>query len=314
MRQMRDRQCGIGIVELMIALTMSLVLTAGVFQFYSASKQSYRLADALSRVQETGRLAMNAIARDARMADFWGCGARACLNFATNLSSTDIQFQQAVSGTNGTSGASDELILRYGQSIGRNVVSHNGVKIVLSPAVPISILKKDDYIAICNPVNADIFRVTAIEKSAGPNTNFDIAPGPTGAFARTYDATAEVAVATQSTYRIQNGSDSNQPGLFVSINGANAQELIEGVENMQIVYGEDTNGDRQADRYVAAGTAGLNMGRVVSLRISLLVRSSEPNVTNEAQPVAFNGATVSGADRRLRQVYTATLTLRNRVL
>lgn len=336
MRTTRHHQCGVGIIEIMIALTISLVLTAGVVQFYLGSKQSYRLEDALSRVQETGRFAINAIAADARMADFWGCGARSSLNLVNNLdkssSSTYFPFHQAVLGTNNSGGfsASDTLTLRSSQSIGANILSYASSIVTVSPAVRESVLDKGDYVVLCNPVSADIVRLTSANGGASEtNDKFGVAPGvdgnaPAGSclqssgvnavcFATKYDTAAEMSIATQKTYLIQAGT-SGQPGLFVRINGSPVRELIEGVEDMQILYGEDINDDRQVDRYVVAGAVGLDMQRVISLQVALLVRSLEANVTTEPQPINFNGATISGSDRRLRQVYTATLALRNRVL
>jgi len=124
-------------------------------------------------------------------------------------------------------------------------------------------------------------------------------------------------------YYIAVGSGGN-PALFqASFNSASeiqagnsltvSNELVEGIENMQIEYGEDTNGDSTPDYYVPAGTAGLNMADVVSIRISLLVRSPDDNLT--AQPVAYtyNGATTTPADNRLRRVFSSTIAVRNRL-
>ena len=54
------------------------------------------------------------------------------------------------------------------------------------------------------------------------------------------------------------------------------QELIEGIESMQILYGVDTSGDRLVDDYVKA-SAVANWNTVISLTIALLIRSVEPN-------------------------------------
>ena len=51
------RQSGLSLVELMIAITLSLLLIAGVLQIFLSSKQTYSTNNALSRVQESGRFA-----------------------------------------------------------------------------------------------------------------------------------------------------------------------------------------------------------------------------------------------------------------
>jgi type IV pilus assembly protein PilW len=92
-------------------------------------------------------------------------------------------------------------------------------------------------------------------------------------------------------------------------------EIASDVENMQILYGEDTDADGTANRYVERTTVGaLDYERVVSVRIALLVRSS----SEVAASVNTNTYDLLGTvfdpvdDRRLRRAYTATITLRNR--
>lgn len=93
-----------------------------------------------------------------------------------------------------------------------------------------------------------------------------------------------------------------------------AEELVEGVEDMQITYGEDTSADGSVDGYFAAN-AVTNWNNVKSVRIGLLMRSAENGVVNQPQSVSFNGGTVTPAtgDRRLRKVFTATIAVRNRL-
>jgi type IV pilus assembly protein PilW len=93
------------------------------------------------------------------------------------------------------------------------------------------------------------------------------------------------------------------------------------VENMQILYGEDTdadsegaNGDGTANRYVAIDTADLDVDKVVSVRLSLLARSLNNNLTTTPSPYTFNGTAVTpgATDKYLRKVFTTTITLRNK--
>lgn len=97
------------------------------------------------------------------------------------------------------------------------------------------------------------------------------------------------------------------------------QELIEGVENMQIRYGVDTDteldGIINGDYVTADAIAEWN--RVVAVRISLLVRAStsiEGNLASTSAPV--NGVTVTyptAGPRFDRRVFTTTVALRNRI-
>jgi type IV pilus assembly protein PilW len=127
--------------------------------------------------------------------------------------------------------------------------------------------------------------------------------------------TAGAVTTSTITYSIQ-ADASGQPALFKSdstILGGAAQAQIEGVEDMQILYGEDTDADGTPNYYVPFGTVGLTMSQVVSARISLLTRSLDDRLTS--QPIAFtyNNATTTPADRRLRRVFSTTVSLRNRL-
>jgi len=72
----RKRQRGISLVELMIAITLSIVITAGVIQIFISNKRTYQVQEAVSRLQENGRFAAEFLADDIRMAGFMGCAGR----------------------------------------------------------------------------------------------------------------------------------------------------------------------------------------------------------------------------------------------
>ena len=126
----------------------------------------------------------------------------------------------------------------------------------------------------------------------------------------------------QTTFCIAPGADPAQLSLRRLVNQedhetcpADGDELVEGIENMQILMGEDTDGDGTANRYVSPPEPGdLHMHPVVSVRISLLAVSPYNNVTTEPAPYFFNGdlVTPNDNDRYLRKVFTTTITLRNK--
>ena len=88
---------------------------------------------------------------------------------------------------------------------------------------------------------------------------------------------------------------------------------------MQVWFGEDTDadsegagGDGTANRYAPPDTSDLDMDRVVSVRISLLARSLNNNLTTELSPYYFVDQKIVPTDKRLRKVFTTTITLRNK--
>jgi type IV pilus assembly protein PilW len=142
-------------------------------------------------------------------------------------------------------------------------------------------------------------------------TAFFIAKGASGAPAL-FQRTAEWSLAA---------------GDYINSNAQPAQELVDGIESMQILYGVDTSasGDGTADTYVTADAVP-SWIQVVSVQISLLARSA--NVTGDAAdltddtntyvlagPDAANGVTIDPLDdKRRRRIFTTTVQLRNRGL
>jgi type IV pilus assembly protein PilW len=88
---MKRGQVGLSLVELMIAMVIGLILLTGVVHIFLGSKHVYTTQDALSRIQENGRLAVDFISRDARMAGYAGCagGANSNLHNGLNVSPTN---------------------------------------------------------------------------------------------------------------------------------------------------------------------------------------------------------------------------------
>ena len=98
-----------------------------------------------------------------------------------------------------------------------------------------------------------------------------------------------------------------------------SQELFEGVERLQLLYGVDTSGNGIPDNYVRAGDPPLdaagaaNWANVVSVRISMLVRTVDRHgrdldtLVYQINDVAFGPAN----DQRRRRVFTTTAMVRN---
>lgn len=92
----------------------------------------------------------------------------------------------------------------------------------------------------------------------------------------------------------------------------NGQSIASGVEQMQVYFGEDTDNDGVVNRLLAPGTAGLDMTRVVSLRVHLLVRSNAVNAAYGAQSYYFDNAIQDPVgDGQVRREYSLTVALRN---
>ena len=322
-------QQGITLIELMIALVIGLLATGAMLKVYVDSSRLYRFNESLARIQENGRFGLEFIRRDARMAGFWGCNSAVVLgNVLPELAAlSPHRLPYYVTGTN-DGGDNDSDTITFTQAASGSMVtavdmaSASSVVSVVS-ADSLGAFADGDVLIITDCVTADIFEF----KSTGTELSKAYATG-----SRLYRV-------QQTTFCIEEDADTAQPmlrrllkpntNLAPNPNApqcpADGDELVEGIENMQILMGEDTNAafDGSVNRYVYPGHAvaeNLNDyvdDRIVSVRISLLAVSPYNNVTTERAPYFFNGAMVrtediSTDDRYLRKDFTTTVALRNK--
>ncbi|GAB5452673.1 MAG: hypothetical protein Hals2KO_30010 [Halioglobus sp.] len=70
-RVQRSAQSGLSLVELLVAMALGVMLSGGAIGAYMASKQQYLYDDQLARVQENGRYAVSLLQRELSMAGFY---------------------------------------------------------------------------------------------------------------------------------------------------------------------------------------------------------------------------------------------------
>jgi len=321
-------QRGFTLIELMISLVIGLLLSAAIVKVYADTSQIYKFQNAVSEVQENGRFASAFLRRAARLAGNFGCEAGqdvvstagippAHLGFVTGVTAQPIGGSEGggVAGEN-----SDELILR-GSTGGGVRLEENPLSVAANLIVESnSGLTKDSFAVISDCTKTNIFKITGV---AGRTITHE---GLTQAY--TTDNGARVQEVEAVTYcigratawtaannlqalkrLINPGAGDNCPDVGVG------EELVEGIQNLQVRYGVDTDtfppGDNFANRYV---TAPADMSRVKSLRIELLVRSLANNITSGEIPYTLEGTetTPAAGDRHLYKVMTNTITLRNK--
>jgi len=166
---------------------------------------------------------------------------------------------------------------------------------------------------------ARVFSVTAV---AAPTLTMSNAL--VGAEAYT-TAGAEVFPMQTVVYYVKKSSNGTTTSLYRrTFDGDYAagleQELIEGVETMQLRYGVDTTAptpDGVVDAYVAANAVG-DWTKVVAVRMALLLRANEAVGSDVAVPTSglVNGVTVTyptAGSKYDRRVFTTTIAVRNTI-
>lgn len=307
------RQGGLTLVEILVALVVSLILIAGVVQIFVGTRQTYRFQDALARVQENGRYAAEVISRDARLAGYAGCTSlisvtpRVIAPIAVAYSRDNyINEVPAGGAVLGEVAGTDVLTLRMlSPNATRLAVDMGSAADVVSLDANPDGLALNDIVGIADCNNVDLFRVNGV--GAAPDLT------PHAALTKAYLAGTVVSRFREVSYFIRAGA-SGEPALWRRELGVvpAEQELVDGVEDLWIRYGVDLDNNGAPDAYVD-GAAVADWGLVRSLRISLLLVSNEDNVTGGPQPVNFRGVAVAVGDNRYRQVLTTTVGLRNRL-
>jgi type IV pilus assembly protein PilW len=178
---------------------------------------------------------------------------------------------------------------------------------------------------------ASIFQLTGITAGSpldqlGHVDSAGFAPGNAAAAwgpDQSYGLGAEVARLEAHAFFVGRGSN-NRPSLFqlrlqwqnATSSAFAAEELVAGVDTMQVRYGLDTDNSGAPNLWVSADDAGItDWADVLSAEITLLVRADGEYGT-DVDAVVYNLADTQYDpvdDRRLRQVFSTSVGVRNRL-
>ncbi len=313
--QTQRRHAGLTLVELMVALVLGVILIGGVLQLYVANKGTYLVQDDLSRLQESARFAMDMTTRDIRQAGYWGCYN---LTPTNNLNVGGVNFNVGIQGTEGGGlNGSDSLIL--------SGASGSGITIQLpympTPSASLhtnnNAFKQGDTVLVSDCKNGNVFQITNATPGNGTidhNTGNAVSPGNAiQDLDKKYQGDAQIYTVQSITYTVATDGTTGLPNLYRKDGTNAAVPLLEGVEDMQILYGIDSDADKIPNRYVNAG-AVVDWTTVVAVRIALLVRTvNQVAATATAQNYTLlDAAAYKPNDRYLRRLFVSTITLRNR--
>lgn len=351
-----SKEKGFSMIELMLAMTLSLILLAAVLSIFLGSRSSYETIDRLSRLQENGRFALDQIVADIRSAGYLGCASSAKYRLTTLNDSTDLawNFSQAVTGfdaagsswsptldsaVDSPAAGSDVLALRVPD---REAVSVPLTKALSTPTSNLTIshlgsatLSPGDVVLLANCEAEVALQITGY--TSGSNISGDTVAHALGGATTTSpgNATADlgypfpahselVPVHTVIYYVRQSGSgagsscNSKTACSLWRRKGVNApEELVEGIDSMQVLYGVDTNYDGAIDAYSTAAVVAANnqWSNVMSVRVALLGRSLDEygDIKDTTVYSLLDASTGPFNDRRLRKIFSATTSLRNRI-
>jgi len=193
----------------------------------------------------------------------------------------------------------------------------------------------NDLVMISDCGIADVFRVSAIAGANNTNLSFAMPPNSQANLSEAYEGSGPMANSALRIMRFESNAyfvgpttrnaPDNTPvlslfSLDTSTNPIGAPiELIEGVENLQVLYGERQANDQI--RYISADNVA-NWSNVISAQIGMLVATSNFAASdNDNRTYQIAGTTIGppgagtdlnhAGDRRLRMEFNTTVQLRN---
>lgn len=267
------KQQGLSIVELMVALAVGMVLIAGIMQVFLASKNTYAVNEAMSRVQENGRFALEFIARSARQAGYVDPNNKVAKPYPVIPSGTLCDFSSKACTSDGEGFSADKVSFAF-----QPPVNNSG----------------DRVDCIGNTSDIDASDKIIINKFIIGSEN--------------------TANATLTCQRLVLDKNLN---LLSAAKYANEASLVEGVDKIQIQYGISTTtsdlDSKSVNQYVSADRV-TDWGKVLAVRIAVLANSGvelNPAPTQKKFYLFDAGPFEFPDDRKLRQVFTTTVSLRN---
>ena len=334
-----SKQKGLSLVELLVAVALSLVIIGGIIQVFTANRQAYNLPESMIRVQESGRFALEFISEAIRSSGSYGClpSASTETEDVQSLMSgfSDFNAIQTAAFTTGTTapnwvassngataststsvGSTDRLSLLH-LTTDEYVVSSvpTTSSLVTSTSNDFSVsTSSPDYVMVSNCEVADIGYVSSIDSSTNTVTLNDTMRDTT--FKRT-DVRSTIAKLQHLSFTVDEANDN----LTVQVNGNGAQTVIGGIESIQFEYGVDTGTDLVPDYYadIASIVTAGDEADITAVKISVLAVSGTTtegaalNMDANSQSVNFDNTSITLGDGRYRAVFESTVVLRNRM-
>jgi type IV pilus assembly protein PilW len=322
------RSQGLTLIELMISLALGMLVILSVGYAYIGSRTTFRQQDALGRMQENARFVFETLSNDIRMVGYAGSLCGLLDTDVVNALPSPTNWDKDIFSTLPQNG----IPLRGYEDAATTAPDVSGTVYAGTSSDALSVLHADstrEYV-----VNAAAAAGAAISFSGTAPANGNVVvtdcgnAKPRQAFALASNVNAlTTPIAAQSRimplianlYFVKANGDGT-PSIYRKSGAAIPQELVEGVEDMQITYGIDTSpacatNDGGADQYVTAKdiedntvalacTTAERWKKVLAVRVTLSMRSVEDGITTAVQPAG---------DRRLRKTFTTTIAARNRL-
>ena len=284
------RAAGVTLVELLVAMTIGLVLIIGATQVYVDSHAAYAVNETTARLQENARYAMSVLEPDIRMSGYWGL-----TNFSDGIGGkalpTDAQLALGGAGA-AACGVNLPLLLGFPvQGTNNSYAATCAASTAAMPNADTITVRRASAVTVPPATASGPLRICSTRTSGLLVTDI------TGTFCQ--DVNARIYNLIVNLYYVdQSSTQAGVPSLrrkalnfgpgpgFAPL--FQDDEIVPGVEDLQVQYGVDLTGGAgatsgAATEYLNAGAALTNLltnavapAQIVAVRIWLLVRSDAP--------------------------------------
>lgn len=328
---------------MMVGLLLSTLLIGGVVQVYLSTKSTSNFTSGLARLQDSASYSLDLMSKDIRMAGYISCGYPE--TFTNTVSGSNNEWwsnlhTQPLRGYEGGSAglpgfitsldasrvdSSDVLVVMRSGSNVASVDSYNNAtnQFITQRALSDGWDEDGSLMVACDPTKAVLFQ--SDDLNAG-DTSVNVV---SATISESFGNNAQLSDYAAAIYYIRQPSSGDELSLYrtyVLINASGnavttSEELVEGVESMQLLYGVDRNDDDVAEQYLRADLlVEEDWARVVTVRVGLLIASQDgvrESLGFDTQTYKVAGTDIgpvgSGLDhvysQDLRKRYVSTMTI-----
>jgi type IV pilus assembly protein PilW len=315
MKKSLRRMRGVTLVEMMVALALGLLIVGAAIALFASTRQVSRTTDNMSRLQEGARFAFELMSREFREAGSTPCGSGhnetaqgpGWISVTSMLADktpwwanwTPVFGYEGATAFPGvdfgaTTGArvagTDAFELRSTQGASEAIVEPGGAggAVKLKAVAKQHDLKVGDIGLACDYQKGRIFKVEAADAAA-------LNMGSIG-MDEMRDRSMIARLQASAWYIGQTGRAATGGRALFRTSPTGAQEMIDGVQDMQIAYFDSATG-----QYVDA-TAIADWTGVTAARITLTIQGPDSNIATN---------TGANADNRITRTFTQTVAMRN---
>ena len=310
-----QRQSGMTLVELLVALAIGSFLMIGAVQVYNQSRQAFVINESIARVQETAQFAMDTLEADLRMASNWGMHSR-----GTAVEGRALIADPNPNGLPAPAACGPDWAL----DLGRPVEGDNNAY-GLPCAATGGAQANSDTITVrratvaATPLAAGRLQIQSTRVQGVLFADGAIPPGFTVADSETHDLIVNTYYVAANSQLIPGVPTLRRQSL---VGGAIVdQEIAPGVENIQLQLGVDVDEDNTVDRYINPGDpildpldANFIPGiRVITARLWMVIRgvSLEVGIQDNANYAPADVNLGQFNDQFRRMMVSKTVLLRN---